>query len=343
MTLAPATSGRSATDQAFGIVVVHRSPSPYLAVCLRQAKLWNPHCPVVLAGDASNRSMAVDRFIAIDALERTPAHSSFLSDYRHYSPWQSQDWERFCIERWFVVLAVMRREGWDHCLALDSDVLLFCDAASESRDSRSAAVVLSRWDAQRALPHCTYINQRGALEAFCDHIAATYRSESRLTALKARNQKKLDRYWISDMSLWQDWAERTSHRVQIRDPLPTAGAAYDSCIETVEGFQRSNPLPLLVRPWKRIVFRQGRPLAFRRQDGRPLALNCVHYHGRFKALMERHARGRNDGLVAGLILLREKLKAYPPKLRRGARGYGEALRRRLRGRSAPAGQPSPRP
>ncbi|EDY37150.1 conserved hypothetical protein [Cyanobium sp. PCC 7001] len=324
----------------FGIVVVHRSASPYLAVCLEQARRCNPHVPVVLAGDASNAAFAVDRFVAIDQLPRSAAHTQFLRCYRHYSPSQSLLWERFCIERWFVVLAVMELEGFERVLALDSDVLLFCDAAEEAQRCAAYAVALNHWDGQRALPHCTFIQRREALEEFCALVSATYASEHRLEELKQRNQKRLGRHWISDMSLWHAWAMTTARPVLIRERLGEEPAIYDSCIEHVRGFEAVNPLPLLVRPWKRLVFEQGRAYGFRRHDGRRVRLLCVHYHGRFKALMGRHARGQADGLVAALVLLRLKLAELPLKALRNWRSY---LRRLLAGPPAPDRTPAPRP
>ena len=303
------------------IVVVHRSASPYLAVCLEQARRWNPHVPVVLAGDASNAAFSVDRFVAIDQLPRSAAHSRFLQCYRHYSPSQSLFWERFCIERWFVLLAVMEQEGFERVLALDSDVLLFCDAAEEAQRCASFAVVLNQWDRQRALPHCTFIQHREALEEFCGLVSATYASEKRLEALKQRNQKKLGRHWISDMSLWHAWAMATDRPVLIRERLGQDAAIYDSCIEHIRGFEAVNPLPLLVRPWKRLAFEQGRAYGFRQDGGQRVRLLCVHYHGRFKALMGRHARGQTDGLGAALVLLRLKLAELPLKAMRNWRSY----------------------
>lgn len=144
--------------------------------------------------------------------------------------------------------------------------------------------------------------------------------------LKRRNQKKLGRHWISDMSLWHAWARDTRRPVLIRDRLPAEGAIYDSCIEHIRGFEAVNPLPLLVRPWKRLVFDQGRAYAFRKDNGQRRRLLCVHYHGRFKALMARHARGQADSLGAALLLLRLKLAALPEKARRAWRGYAQRLR-----------------
>ncbi|MBE9173635.1 hypothetical protein IQ216_11300 [Cyanobium sp. LEGE 06143] len=333
MTHAAAGQGLSGR---FGIVVVHRSASAYLAVCLQQARRCNPGVPIVLAGDASNEALAVDRFVAIDALPRSDAHRRFLQDYRHHSPSQSLEWERFCIERWFVLLAVMEREGLDQVLALDSDVLLFCDARQEALRCSRYAVALSHWDEQRALPHCTYIQARAALEEFCREVSRTYASGSHLAELMARNSKQHGRHWISDMSLWRAWCRSTGHAVLIRERLPADDALYDSCIEHVRGFEAVRPLPLLVRPWKRLVFEQGQAYGFRRANGQRVRLLCVHYHGRFKVLMARHARGQRDGLLAGLLLLRLKLADLPRKL---ARLLGSRLRRPpalRRDRSAPA-------
>lgn len=311
----------------FGIVVVHRSASPYLEVCLQQARRCNPGVPIVLAGDASNAAMAVDRFVAIDGLPRSREQERFLQDYRHHSPSQSLEWERFCIERWFVLLAVMHHEGLEQALALDSDVLLFCDARQEARRCSRHAVALSHWDDERALPHCTFILDRGALEEFCRHVSRTYASEGLLAELKRRNSKRHGRHWISDMSLWRAWCRSTAHPVLIRERLPAGDTAYDSCIEHVGGFEAVRPLPLVVRPWKRLVFEHGRAYGFRRHTGQRVRLHCVHYHGRFKVLMARHAQAQPDGLGAALLLLRLKLAALPQKLAR-------LLSSRLRHRAA---------
>jgi hypothetical protein len=61
-----------------------------------------------------------------------------------------------------------------------------------------------------------------------------------------------------------------------------------------------------------------------------VAMKCLHYHGQFKVLMERHARGVRDDWVVARTLLRDKFQRLPAKL---ALFYGNYIAPHFRRRS----------
>lgn len=306
--------------RACPIIVVHNGSPAYLKASLQKASESNAGGRVILLGDESNASIGIgehhrhrDESLQADIPE-------FHALYQHLSSSQGFDFERFCIERWFLVRNFMRREQLSRCLVIDSDVLLFCDVPAESERLQNFAMTFGRWDAVRNLPHCNFIGCLQGIESFCDYVLETYRDPERLTRLKNANHKKLNQFWISDMSLFYDWASQGAFPIAMIDE-PHEHGAFDSAIDSTGGYLRSGYLPGLIRQWKKIEFREGRPYAFLQADGQPVRMKCLHYHGVFKMLMETHARGKSENWSAAMTMLRQKLRRLPGKFSLFSRNY----------------------
>lgn len=296
------------------VVVVHKGPKPHVRFCLCKAADSNPRGRVVLLGDAANVGIGIGEHHPCDDSSLRSDVAEFRAVYEHHGQAETFRFERFCIERWFLVRNFMRRENLDRCLVIDSDVLLFCDVAEEADRFRDAAMTFARWDAARLVPHCNFVNGRDALESFCDHVLWLYRKPRRMEPLKALNAKKFGRHWISDMSLFHDWTARHGFRVGMLADALRDRVAYDDCIDRTTGFARRSFLPGLLRPWKRIDYRDGVPHA-RHEHAGIVPMKCLHFHGPLKALMERHARGHADDWRSAAIMVRAKLDKVPGKVR----------------------------
>jgi hypothetical protein len=244
----------------------------------------------------------------------------FQRIYEHHSSSKSPEFERFCIERWFYVRNFMRRERLDRCLVIDSDVLLFCDIATEAARFRHVAMTFARWDAVRLLPHCNFIGCRDAIESFCRYTLDLYRRPARLEAVKALNGKKFDRHWVSDMSLFHDWSGLGEFPLGMLEDSVRDGVGYDDSIDRAGGYHRRSLIPGVLRPWKRIEYREGVPHARHLRAGY-VPMKCLHFHGAFKSLMERHAECLADDSRAAMIMLRRKLRGAPEKIRLFTKNY----------------------
>ena len=107
------------------ILFIHKNDSWYLPLALRQCVSSNPSARVVLLGDETNRKYEgivehhyiKDYFCEAEKFEKV---------YIHYSTWP-RDYELFCIQRWFIWLDFMRKQGIEEALLPDTDVLILQD------------------------------------------------------------------------------------------------------------------------------------------------------------------------------------------------------------------------
>ena len=307
------------------VVVVHTGLKPYVEPCLRRAVASNPRGRVVLLGDAANAGIGIGEHHRLDDASLATDLAEFRKVYEHHSSSKGEQFERFCIERWFFVRNFMRRENLDRCLVIDTDVLLFCDVATEAARFRHAGMTFARWDAVRLLPHCNFIGGRAAIESFCDYALGLYRDASRLEAVKAKNGKKFGRHWVSDMSLFADWSARGGCAIGMLEDAVHDGVAFDDAIDRTRGYVRRSFMPGVLRPWKWIEYRDGVPFARHRRAGE-VPMKCLHFHGGFKDLMGRHAECLTDDWAAATIMLRRKLKSVPGKTAWFTRNYLAPLR-----------------
>lgn len=323
-------SRHAPTAAGIPVVVVHGGSKPYVRFCIRRAVDSNPRGRVVLLGDAATAGIGAGEHIRLDDAALQDDIAEFRTIYEHLGPAETHRFERFCIERWFVIRNFMRRDGLDRCLVVDSDVLLFCDVTEEAARFRGVAMTFARWDAVRLLPHCNFINGRDALESFCNHVLEVYRRPARLEAVKAANAKKLGRHWVSDMSLFHDWASHGGFRIGMLEDALQDGSAYDDGLDRTAGFARRAYLPGVLRTWKWIEYRDGVPHARHHRAGL-VPMRCLHFHGMLKTLMGRHAACRDDDWGSAALMLKVKLAKWPQRTRIF---IGDYLLPRGRGRAA---------
>lgn len=325
--------------KTFAIVVVHRGFNRALELCLRQVRKTNPAARVFWIGDdrdGAERAQALGvEFRSLDE----PALSDGIAEFKRIYLGRSKNrpaLTEFCCKRWIYVRNLMRAERLTSCLALDSDVLLFCDATEEAKRFQDFTATFTRWDdAPRLTPHCNFIGSLAGLEEFCDFLFEVYRDSALFQELerklaKFRWGKTPKRVWISDMSLWGAWSLRTSRKIALFEDFYPQGAWFDGKINDARYFKTRNYLPGLVKPWRKIVeFRDGRPCG-ETKDGRRGPFLALHYQGGFKFLMEDHFKGRHSDAAIFKRLLKKKLETVPQRIGRFARRYLlEPLRNRV--------------
>jgi hypothetical protein len=303
------------------VVITHQGMKPYLDSCVRRAMVAAAGGRVILLGDVANAGVGACEHHRIDDPSLQADLDEFRGMYRQIG--QSQEFlrERFWIERWFLIRNFLRREKLDGCLAIDSDVLLFGDVGTESLRFAPYAMTFGRWDAVRVVPHCNFIRGLSGLEDFCAYVLDVYREPRRLARLKDINRKKFGAAWISDMSLLASWGATSGFPVGFLEDTLADGVGFDSCLDATHGYVACGYLPGILRQWKRIVFRDGCPYATIRGGGLDVPMKCLHYHGKMKALINRHARCQDDDWGAAGLMLMGKAAEYPKKCRLLFRNY----------------------
>jgi len=298
------------------IIVVHSGPAEYLTVCLEQAMRQNPDSPVILLGNESNSGFPCMEHWSVQDSRLGADLERFRSSFQHFGDPRRETFERFCIERWFLVRNLCRLKGWTRCLHLDSDVLLFCNAEEEAKRFQNYAMTFARWDSVRNLVHCNFIQNLAALEDFCQYVLQVYETPELLEALKAKNRKKSGLYWISDMSLFADWSRNAPFPFTFFEDYYGQGFCFDPEIDQKKTvFRQTRYLPGILRGFKKIRFQAGEPFV-QMKDGHWIQLKAIHYHGTFKYLMVDHAHGVHRHFRTFLRQGLDKIRSIPVKLGR---------------------------
>ena len=98
--------------------------------CLHQAAEWCRETPIFFIAD---RDPGVEKPIEfISYCSYASITERFEKIYRH-SGSNDPRYNRFCIERWFVIKKIMQERGITQCIHLDSDVMVFSDLEIEFR------------------------------------------------------------------------------------------------------------------------------------------------------------------------------------------------------------------
>ena len=301
------------------VIVTHRGMRPSLVPCVDRARTAARR--VILLGDDENAEIGGCEHHLVDDPSLQADIEEFRAVYRQVGRSQLFLRERFWLERWFLIRNFLRREHLDSCLAIDSDVLLFADVAAESLRFAAYAMTFGRWDAVRVVPHCNFIRGREGLEDFCGYVLDVYRDPRKLERVADLNRKKFNSAWVCDMSLLASWGATSEFPVGFLEDTVAGGVGFDACLDDTRTYVACGYLPGILRQWKRITFRDGVPYATIRDSGLEVPMKCLHYHGRLKALMERHARCQGDDWGAATLMLTEKLLAYPAKFGLVFRNY----------------------
>lgn len=297
------------------IIVVHYGSANYLNACLEQAMKQTPDSPVILLGDESNLNVPCTEHWSIHDSGLGEDLERFHASFQNLGDPHRETFERFCIERWFLVRNFCRLKGWTRCLHFDSDVLLFCNAEEEAKRFQNYAMTFAHWDPVRNLVHCNFVQNLAALEDFCQYVLNVYETPELLEALKVKNRKKSGFCWISDMSLFADWSRNAPFPFAFFEDFYDQGFCFDPAIDqkgTV--FRQTRYLPGLLRGFKKIRFQAGVPFA-QMKDGRWIQLKAIHYHGTFKYLIVDHARGVHRHLRTFLHQCLDKIRTVPGKFR----------------------------
>lgn len=259
------------------IVVLHRGSAYYLPYCLAQARYSNPNAPIYLLGDLSNQDppAGVTHYL-VDAF--SDEADQFSRNYVHLSS-RPEAYERFCIERWFVLLAFMRRHNLTTCVHLDSDVLLYDDLSRTDDWTGGNVLQYVHW-----IPHVLYVNSQTALEQFCQYITEQYTNPTRLQVLRDRYEGYLagrepNLIGISDMTLLEmyqkEYDDRTTNLLKQRE---FTNAVHEDNVSAVSGFRPDR--------WglgKQIVWRNGLPHGY--YNDRLIRFQSLHCQGYAKARM----------------------------------------------------------
>ena len=273
------------------LVYIHKGYSWYVALALLNGQKFGSGT-VHYIGDVFGcwvarccgaRTWPLDRF--------RKSADAFAKIYRHHSE-LGEEFELFCIQRWFILTEFMAACGLESCTYLDTDVLLTRNLDAEHARTISFGLTYTGYSA-----HVCFVNQRTALQRCCAFVTALYThpsSEERLQQWHRQMVADAGGGGVSDMTLFH-WFQKDHPDVLGDYPSLFEDSPFDVSLEEVRGFQRDED------GFKRLVWSKGRPSAVT-TDGRMIDLAALHHQGRGKCRLKEHAGRLGVGWVARSIL-----------------------------------------
>ncbi|MFQ8877449.1 MAG: hypothetical protein ACLR7N_02430 [Roseburia hominis] len=186
----------------------------YLRYCIAQAKKYNEK--VVLLGDQYNKDWCDDWHDANDFI--TDKWKEFHSVFKNLSPYP-RAWAEGIFRRFFLILEYLDRYGYDNCVIMDSDILLYtnvstyepfrhCKMAAESPLEQDIAVLWKgngyKW---KVCAGVAYFTRQGLIE-FTDYCIDMYKNHMDVLMEKWNIHQKYQIYGgVAEMSLLYLWVK----------------------------------------------------------------------------------------------------------------------------------------
>ena len=289
------------------IIFIHSGNASYLWFAIRQARIFNPDSEIILIGDTSNqRFLFVTRHVT--ANDYYDGAEKFACVYQHMSV-NKLEFERFCFQRWFVLRDWMESENLDKCFLMDSDVMLYCKVAEESRHFRRHDMTLSHTQT----PGNVFINNRQALNTLCDFLMSMYTDPDHHERLCQQYQET---GIISDMTALVDFSN--AQLIDIGDTRRVInGTTWDDNVNCSSGFEFENGI-------KKFAWQSDVPFATS-ESGERIKFNSIHFQGGAKKRMPKFASQFDFACWAKLIRSRSTEKA---------RRYLKSLKKRVKRKQA---------
>lgn len=210
------------------IFVIHKGNHEYFKACISSIKNSNPDAHIVLFGDERNADI-----VGVEHIDYDDAKKNMIlkfDEYVHLSP-NSEEYERICLDRFFVIYDYMKKNQIDIGFHMDSDVLLNVKLEDKYYNGKF-----------NYCRNCggTMIFTLAQIEKFCLLIKEWYTSSQKLQQLKDLYNLRIERGMaggISDMTFFNlyvmNYTDDTNDMSRIR---------YNECFDyffgNPEGYER---------------------------------------------------------------------------------------------------------
>jgi hypothetical protein len=260
----------TASKAPIPIVFIHQGWFAQFHLALQHARHFHPHSPILHLGDRPYRHAArYGEFVPIKKFKTQL--QPIANHYQHFSP-NPYRYELFCIQRWFLLLAVMQQRNWDRCWVFDSDVLLFDRFDNIEREIAEFSITINGRS-----PHATLIADRAALQDFCDWTIGLY--SKRQSELKEFESKYgYAGAGISDMTLFYGFGAEVG---PIGDnSIIRNEAVIDNNLSESRLFLKSGKRIewQMAGTFKRLEYRDQIPYATT-TDGQSVRMRLLHFQG----------------------------------------------------------------
>jgi hypothetical protein len=261
------------------IIFIHHFNHSYLPLSLWQARKSNPDSEIILIGDGWNSHF--DFLVEhVHASAYRKSADEFARHFQNFST-NPSDFERICIERWFILEEFMKARGIEQCLYLDSDILQFGNIEEDARRFSSFGMTVAGISG-----HSNFINRMEDLSEFCAFIRNAYTGENALQTLENKYKKFRETHeagGISDMTFFTEYREEFPDRI-LDIGKPIEGMTYDIAMAYIEFSRNENGIKKVEKQ------NDGRLQVFMRGEG-TVEMRSLHFQGEAKKYMKAHLFG----------------------------------------------------
>jgi len=254
----------------------------YLRASIESVRFFNPDSRILLVCDSTpqfSQNLRVQTY----ELERfeSAALKAFRKAYIHVSVFPEK-YERFVLERWFLLEEMIRTLGLDHTVVLDSDVMVFCKV-----DGLFEQIPDKPFSMASMSPHFTLI--RSSVKSFLNHIMGRYEDAYYIAHARERFAEALARGGLQNLGEMEFVAEHMTEGTEAC-PYPTLlkEGHIDGNIHLPDRYQT---VKVGRRKRKKVFwkFEDGKYLpSFREQDTNHLVPAAIlHFQGGSKRLIHR--------------------------------------------------------
>jgi hypothetical protein len=267
------------------LIYIHKGYSWYVPLALLNGKQFygrNVH----YIGDAYGCFVA--RMLGVRAHRLRDYHKGaddFAKIYSHHST-LGYDFELFCIQRWFVLLEFLRKQGMDSCVYLDTDVLLAANLQEIVEKTRKFGLTFTGYSA-----HVCFVNRAAALAELCDFISQLYENPDNEERLRARHEEMAANYGgggVSDMTMFW-WMQKERPDLIGDYPSIFGDSPIDVSLDDTRGFKAD------ANGFKKIEWFNRIPNV-NAADGRSIRLLALHHQGAAKVLFQYNFKMINDDI-----------------------------------------------
>lgn len=259
------------------IIYIHIGNSFYLLPNLLHTRTLNPTARIILIGDQANRKYADYGFEHYLITDYFKSAKNFAKVYIHRSP-NSEIFEIFCFQRWFIVYDLVEALDIDNFLVCDTDAFLFCDVQNEISKYANADYTTTR----NGTPCFTYFAKKN-LKRFVDYILWCYTSEIGINRIEAYHKRLVaghKSYGISDMSAFVAWEYFDNAKPIYLDKV-VDGTSYDhNYIDANDGFK-------MINGHKFVSWVNNIPYQYLNSSDTPIKIMGIHMQGNAKFMLHQ--------------------------------------------------------
>lgn len=205
-------------------------------------------------------------------LYNSQENQKFVGNYEHLSG-QPLWHERFCFERWFVLLEFMKQENIDCIFHADSDMMIYSDMTEEFEKYKQYYMTL----VYRSCGASSFITKE-ALQEFCDYVNELYENKDtyEFSFLKSKWESHKEfgvNGGVCDMTLLEMFHKKKSPSLIGEMMQVIDDSTYDHALVSPDGVYEHNG------SIKNIKFVDGVPYCYHKNLKRDVRFNVLHFQG----------------------------------------------------------------